>query len=124
MTVHRVRLYHSTDGAQSYHDWLGQWLNNVDAALQSEIDNEPPTIEQTEDEKQEWYSGNLAFEWDEGKAHILDNIDQYAAAYCNWHRIGYHECSHDEENLTPCSWDEQRENGTVPDDIPDMSPES
>jgi hypothetical protein len=124
MTVHRVRLYHSTTGAQDYHDWLSQWLNNVDAALQSEVDNEPPTLREQVDGDGEWYQGDLAFTWDEGKANILDNLDIYAANNCDWHRIGYHECSHDEDNPAPCGWDEQpRENGSVPAYIPDMEPE-
>lgn len=35
-----------------------------------------------------------------------------------WHRLGYHVCTHDEDNPQPCSWDEQIEFGTIPADIP------
>lgn len=37
-----------------------------------------------------------------------------------WHRLGYHVCTHDEENPQPCSWDEKQEFGTIPSDIPDF----
>jgi len=37
----------------------------------------------------------------------------------DWSRIGYHECTHDGTG-GPCSWDENRENGTVPSSIPTM----
>ena len=31
-----------------------------------------------------------------------------------WHRLGYHVCTHDENNPTPCEWDETVEHGSVP----------
>lgn len=124
MTVHRIRLYHSTTGAQSYHGWLDTWLTNMQPWTDDEVTNELPTLVEKSDGDGEWYQTELAFEWTEERAHILDNLDQYAASYCDWHRIGYHECSHDEDDPEPCSWDEVRENGTVPDYIPGMSAQS
>jgi hypothetical protein len=121
MKVHRVRLYHSTAGSQSYHNWLDQWLLNVDAALQSEVDNEPPTLRKQIDGGGEWYQGDLAFDWDGGKANILDNIEQYADSYCDWFQIEYHECSHDETDATACSVQEIRKNGTIPNYVPTIS---
>ena len=120
MVVHRFRLYHSTTGAQSLHDWLGQFTLNVNAALGNELSEDLPTLTETID-GETYYQGDLAFEWSEGKAQLFDNFDAYAASYCDWHRIGYHECTHDGTG-GPCSWDEQRESGTVPSHIPDMSP--
>lgn len=35
-----------------------------------------------------------------------------------WHRLGYHVCSHDEDNPQPCSWDSVQTYGTIPSDIP------
>lgn len=35
-----------------------------------------------------------------------------------WHRLGYHVCTHSETNPQPCSWDEKKEFGTIPSDIP------
>lgn len=37
-----------------------------------------------------------------------------------WHRLGYHVCSHDADDPTPCSWDEKQEFGSIPSDIEDI----
>lgn len=37
-----------------------------------------------------------------------------------WHRLGYHVCSHDEDNPQPCSWGQKVESGTIPGDIRDF----
>ena len=121
MTVHRFRLYHSTGGSEQYHNWLGQYTLNLNAALGDEVEKEVPTLTQSRDNDLEWYQGDYAFAWDEGKAQIYQSMDLYAESYCNWHRIGYHECSHDEDDPTPCSWDEVRESGTIPSAIPSLS---
>ena len=121
MTIHRVRLYHSTTGASSYHGWLDQWLLNMSPWEDPEVTNELPTLREHLETGAEYYQTEIAFEWSEDRAIILDNLDQYAASYCDWHRIGYHVCTHD-DNGGPCSWDEQRQNGSVPNYIPDMSP--
>jgi hypothetical protein len=123
MAIHRVRLYHSTTGASGYHGWLSTWLMNMAPWADPEVSNDLPTVRDPLDsDNAEYYNGELAFEWSEDRAIILDNLDQYAASYCDWHRIGYHECTHDDDG-GPCSWDEQRQAGTVPGYIEDMSPE-
>jgi len=122
MTVHRIRLYHSTAGAQSYHDWLETWLINMEPWADPEVSNDVPTLREQMGRGGQYYQTELAFEWSEDRAIILDQLSQYAASYCDWYRIGYHECAHDDDDAEPCSWDEQRENGTAPDHIKDMSP--
>jgi len=116
MVVHRFRLVHSTGGSTSYHDWLGQFTLNVNAALGNEVEKDVPSLTETLD-GDSYYQGDLAFAWSEGKAQLYDNFDTYAASYCDWHRIAYHECTHDGTG-GPCSWDEVRENGTIPDFAP------
>lgn len=118
MTAHRVRIFHSTAGSDSYHTWSDQWLLNMSPWSYPEVDNDLPTQTTTIDGDLTYYHGELAFDWSEDKAIIFDQLDQYAASYCDWHRIGYHACTHDEDNPQPCSWDETRENGTIPDDTP------
>lgn len=121
MAIHRTRLFHSTTGADSYHGWLSTWLTNMEPWTDSEVTNQLPTLRQPLDGGEDYYHTELAFEWSEDRAIILDQLDQYAASYCSWHRIGYHECTHD-GNGGPCSWDDQRESGTVPTHIIEMSP--
>jgi len=122
MVVHRFRIYHSTAGASSYMDWFEQLTLNVNAALGNELTRESTTLrEPIDDARDNYYAGDFAFEWEEGKENLYQNFNQFAQSYCQWHRIGYHECTHDGTG-GPCSWDEQREAGTVPAYIEDMSP--
>lgn len=122
MVVHRFRIFHSTAGASSFQDWFGQFTLNVNAALDEELTREKTTLrEPIDDTDESYYAGDFAFAWDEGKANLYQNFDQYAASYCDWHRIAYHECSHDEADGGPCSWDEVRENGTIPDAVPTIT---
>jgi hypothetical protein len=118
MTVHRVRLLHSTAGKNDYHAWLNTWLTNMTPWSDPEVPNDLPSLRTQIDGSGEWYQTELAFEWTEDRAIILDNLAQYASSYCDWHRIAYHVCTHDEENGGPCSWDEVRENGTIPSYVP------
>lgn len=122
MTAHRIRLYHSTQGAQSYHAWLDQWLTNMSPWECPEVTNDlPAESDRIGADAATCYVGDLAFHWDaEDKAIILDQLSQYAAAYCDWHRIGYHVCDHDAAESTPCAWESTRESGTVPEYISDL----
>lgn len=119
--IHRVRLFHSTTGASSFHNWLETWLTNMQPWADPEVENTLPTEREPALADGPYYQTELAFEWTEDRAIILDNLDQYAAAYCDWHRIGYHECTHDGTG-GPCSWDERRQNGPVPSYIPGVEP--
>jgi hypothetical protein len=103
-------------------DWFEQLTLNVNAALGNELTRESTTLrEPIDDARDNYYAGDFAFEWEEGKENLYQNFNQFAQSYCQWHRIGYHECTHDGTG-GPCSWDEQREAGTVPAYIEDMSP--
>jgi hypothetical protein len=121
MTVHRIILAHSTVGAQGFHAWLDQWLLNVDAALQSEVDNDPPILRQQTDGNAKWHQGELAFAWDEGKTNILDNIEIYCDSHCDWYRLGYHACSHDRAESETCSYQEVRQSGPIPKHVTDVN---
>lgn len=123
MALHRVRLYYSTADAAAYHDWLSSFLTNLQPWESDEVTNSvsdapaSPIDENDED----YYRVELAFDWSEDKAHILDNLSLYADSYCDWYRLGYHVCTHDEDDPTPCEFEELRENGAVPDHIPSLS---
>ncbi|MFP4218810.1 MAG: hypothetical protein ACLFR6_08245 [Salinarchaeum sp.] len=119
MTAHRLRLVHSQSGADDFHAWLESWLTNMSPWDYPEVDNDLPTLREPVD-GESYYQAELAFDWSEDESIILDNLDDYAASYCDWHRIGYHVCEHDESDPTPCSWDTDlgRKSGSVPDHIP------
>lgn len=97
MTIHRARLFYSTTGAASFHQWLSTWLTNMTPWEADEVGNEAPseTSAAGVDGGTEHYRVELAFEWSHDKAIIIQQLDQYLAAYCDWHRLGYHVCTHD-----------------------------
>lgn len=120
MTAHRIRLFHSISEADSYHDWLETWLTNMSPWDYPDVDNTVPEL-QTDMDGNEYYATELAFDWSHDKAILLDNLSGYADSYCSWNRIGYHVCDHDEDSPTACSWEEIRENGTVPNYVPTLN---
>lgn len=109
MSIHRVRLRYSETGAQSFNGWLETWLVNMQPW--AERPNEVPALRE---EPSAHYGGDLTFAWSEDKSIILDQLDGYLSAYCDWYRIWYHICDHDESERGNCSWDAQREGGQVP----------
>lgn len=117
MSVHQVRLFHSEAGAGGFHDWLETWLTNMTPRSADEVTNEPPTLTTPIDGGAPYYSGDLAFAWSEDKNIIMDQLTGYLDAYCEWWRLGYHVCSHDEENPTPCAWEDGDEGGAVPNHV-------
>jgi len=121
MSIHRVRLFHSTAGASGFHNWLSVWLTNMTPWEADEVTNEVPVTWNAGvgNEGTEAFHAELAFEWTQDRDIILDNLNQQMAAWCDWNRLFWHECSHDESQPQPCEWNEKRENGTVPADIPD-----
>lgn len=124
MTIHRVRLVYSTGGAEAFNDWLSQYLINLQPW--SPRENQVPTISDSGEDTTEHYRGDLTFEWSEDKAIILDQIDGYLSAYCDWYQLGYHVCDHDEDDRDGCSWagpnSEVRESSaSIPDDVPILS---
>jgi len=113
MVVHRARLVYPESTGQGFHDWLSVWLTNMEpwAARENTV---PDLIEPSPNSPAEpHYRGDLTFEWQEDKAIIVDNLDQYLASYASWHLLGYHDCDHDEQP-DGCSWGQIREGGTPP----------
>lgn len=122
MPIHRTRLFYSTAGGGSFHGWLGTWLANMSPWEAPDVTNSVPNGPlSTVDSNTDYYAIELAFDWSEDKSHILDNLDQFLDAYCDWHRIGYHVCTHDETDPTPCTWEETRESGSVPAYVPSLT---
>lgn len=108
-------------GTNSY---VSVWLTNYiawepDGNLTQS--NDPPSVVNTEldGSSLDYYRGGVwRFDWSESKAQLLDNLEGQANAYCDWYRIRWHECDHDEDDDRGCSWDEVRSDGPVPGGIP------
>lgn len=65
--------------------------------------------------------GDFRFEWDAQTAtELLDSLEAQLMGSVAWWRIGYHSCHHDESNPQGCAWDQEREFGIIPLDIPNL----
>ena len=120
MAAHRVVLFHSPTGSTDFHNWLDTWLTNMTPWSYPGVQNELPLLNQPNGDDPEYYAGELAFDWNaESKSIIVDNLEGYLSSYCDWYRLGYHICTHDEDDAD-CTWDDVRDGGTVPASIPSL----
>jgi hypothetical protein len=71
----------------------------------------------------EYVAGSYRFYQSDDKVALLDDFENRLQSIQGglWYRIGYHICDHDEDDRGGCSWDDKRENGTIPSDIPNLS---
>lgn len=127
MSVHMIRIHcgpqsswPQSDCNAAVEDWMSkqsEWTPDpVDHSMQSAVNGETGTA---------WWTGDyrLTFESDP-KDNLLQKLEDKLVNKCDWYRLGYHECTHDESPPSPCSWDEEREwtdkNVTIPSEIPDF----
>jgi hypothetical protein len=126
MTVHMIRLFISQNAddvlLQPETGYLAVWLNNHEAWTDEHHgpNDMPDPREPIEDGAEAYYAADWRFVWNESKSVLIDNLVGHVDAYSPWWRLGYHECTHDEENGGPCSWDDSQESGTIPTHIPDF----
>jgi hypothetical protein len=126
MTVHMVRIMIEPPKGNA-ESAVDNWVAN-----HNEWENDPvkhSLVETTADVDgtgTTYVRGDYRFIQDSTVTDLLDALESRLQSFQGglWYRVGYHQCDHDEENASPCSWDEKRENGTIPSDIPDMSVQS
>jgi hypothetical protein len=74
----------------------------------------------TDDDGTSYVRGGYRFIQEGAADELLDDLagrlDSFQGGL--WYRLGYHECDHDEDSPTGCDWEQVRENGSVPPDIP------
>jgi len=122
MTVHMIRLFvdSSVDNVENVIDNWVQNHNTWDGESVSQPLTNAPVGANGDGE---YLLGSYRFTQDSTATDLLDDIEIQLSALQGevWYRIGYHQCPHDEANPQDCSWEQTRENGTVPDSIPSLS---
>jgi hypothetical protein len=117
-----TRPQYSLELAQA---WIDDWVADEDTwtgdPVQHEIGARNTRIDGS---GTDYFGGDFRFEQTNSKANIAQNFSTFVGVFTDWHRLAYHECTHDEDNRQPCSWDDLFESGTVPSDIPDISVQS
>jgi hypothetical protein len=121
MAVHMVRVFAEPPKGEA-ESAVDNWVSNY-----AEWDGDPIDHTLTETtvgiDGTQHVRGDWRFE-DQGEdaTNILRDLSERLQSFQGglWHRLGYHVCSHDEDNGGPCSWGEMVEWGSVPSDIPDF----
>jgi hypothetical protein len=121
---HWIRLYHSTTGSDSFYSWLADWDAARDSDTADEVTNEIPDAPVTprEDSNAEYYTATLSYDFSEPPTEVLKEPYHALTEHCDWCRVGYHECDHDEDDPEPCAFtdDHVLEHGTIPDHVPTL----
>lgn len=119
MTKHMVRLYAEppkgevdtaiNNWVSNFNEWTGAPEEHSLTEGNTELDGSG-----TQHIRGSWYFHDDS----DSKTALLDDVESKLQAVVSWYRIGYHVCDHDASNPSRCSWDDTREYGTVPSDIP------
>lgn len=97
---------------QNHSEWTGDPVSHTLTETNTDIDGSGTT----------YLQGDYRFIQSEPVDDLLSDLEARLADFQGglWYRLGYHACDHDEDQSTPCAWDERREGGSVPDAIPQI----
>jgi hypothetical protein len=117
--IHRIRFYYSAAGAPAFHVWLQAWKQNLDGDTRDAVANNIPsdTVSPLNADI-EYYAVSLTFDFNEDRGVVFTKPYQKLKEHCDWCRIAYHECEHDEQTASDCSWESVNEHGDIPDAVP------
>lgn len=123
MTAHAIRVETSklSEGVP-----VETAVNNLLLGLSRRLDGEEEELSlyeptDTEELPEAYRAGLWRFDVDDHTAEeLLDTFENILRGPAKWYRIRYHLCSHDEEDPSPCSWDDSktRLGGPVPPELP------
>jgi len=120
MTVHMACLFVEPprgEAAEAVNNWVENHTEWLDDAVRHDLRE---TNAGLEDGGTTCVRGDYRFVQEETADELLDDLENRLQSFQGglWYRAGYHACDHDEDNPTPCSWEDTREWGDVPEDIP------
>lgn len=115
MAVHMIRVVAAANST----DTPGMTLSEIRTAMDewvannSEWTEDPQSHDMNEDvllrDGTEVYEGSYRFTLDDAKDNLLQKCEDKLTDKVDWFRLGYHSCSHDEADPSPCSWEEVRD---------------
>jgi len=123
MTVHMIRVFIGPNDKmtlQQANDELDKWVNNHSEWVE---DMAAHVVSETVTPSgSKYWLGSYRFQFDDAKDNLLTKCEDKLTDKCDWYRLGYHNCDHDESDRSGCSWDDQREwtakDQTIPSDVP------
>jgi len=125
MTVHMFRVYAHNPKAYTLteiNNAVDDWIADHNRWGEDTIDHSLSVGNTALDGSgAEYLRGDFRFNQTDPRADIEFTFEQKIQPALDWYRIGYHECDHDEESDTGCSWQDVMEYGTIPSDIPSIT---
>jgi len=122
MTVHMVRLYVEPPRGEA-DEAVNNWVENHTQWGDDPVSHElRETTTGLDGNGTTYVRGDYRFIQNETADELLDGLEDRLQSFQGglWYRIGHHACDHDEDETTPCSWENTREWGDVPEDIPEF----
>lgn len=95
---------------QNHTEWTDDPVSHTLTETNTEIDGSGTA----------YLRGDYHFIQNEPTDDLLSDLEARLSGFQGglWYRLAYHECDHDEEQSTPCAWEQTRESGDIPPDIP------
>jgi hypothetical protein len=93
---------------------VDQWLATYTPWADDPTPHDISLIDDPLTDSPQYFHGDLRFERDSSMTTIREQIETDLAGVTDWYRVAYHQCTHDESEVTDCSWDAVTEYGTVP----------
>jgi hypothetical protein len=111
MPIHKIRLYYSVTGSDQFHQWIEQWHDSVNTETSDLITNEIPnsTISRINIDA-EYYGVTFTYPLSENATEVLEQPYQKLVEYCDWSKVGYHECDDVADNTvnSDCNYPEDK----------------
>lgn len=118
MVVHMLRLRCSVPGnfpIDRFADAMERRVSQHQETLEEQ--RSPLSIRETVD-GMEYCAADYRFEWEaESGPNLMRTFEAVLQKHCDWLRIRYHVCDHDEDDRGGCEWDDVIEYGPIPDEI-------
>ena len=123
MTVHMVRLIVERPKGES-EEAVNNWVENY-----NQWNDDPVSHELTEatahldGDGTTYARGDYRFVQEETGDELLDDLERRLQDFQDglWYRLAYHACDHDGDEPAPCRWEDTREGGDVPEDVPSIA---
>jgi len=118
MTVHMVEVVASSDvDAQKVRDKIADLKSKYGEKLSKQ--NAPFELTETMDGTS-YYRGRFRVtlsDKEKEKNDLTEQIEKELDKSASWWRVKYHECDHDENQRTSCSWEYDNSARTIPEEI-------
>lgn len=121
MAVHCVRVFVEPpkgDAEQAIQNWVSNYSEWTEDPVEHGLTEANTELDGS---GTQYLSGDWRFlDQGEDPTNILDDLSQRLQNIQGglWHRLGYHVCTHDEQDPSSCSWEQSVESGSVPQGVP------